>query len=432
MATTTKYQQVYSNGIYHGLPVHGDEHKGLTAIVTGANGISGQHMLRVLGQSSTRWSKIYSVSRRPPAGALAANVTHISVDFLGTPDSIADALRSAGVDRVDHVFFFSYIQVAPEPGQPLWSSAEAMCVKNTELLANFLSALSQASLVPRRVMLQTGAKNYGVHLGPNKVPQEETDPRVLIEPNFYYPQEDYLFEWCARTGAGWNVIRPGPILGAVHDAAINLVFPLAVYAAVSKHVGQPLEFPSDLASWETLQDQSSAMINGYLEEWAVLTDAAKNQAFNAADGSHFTWSQFWPMLADAFGVEWKGPSLDPSQYQVSKLPGEKTPRGYGPQTEFRLRFSLVEWAKRPEVQQAWKEIASEHGLVTTELTKVDEVFSVLEMTLSSALCANMSMDKARSLGFFGTVKSTDSMLKVVEEFVGLKMIPPVGVFAKSA
>lgn len=32
-----------------------------------------------------------------------------------------------------------------------------------------------------------GAKNYGVHLGPSKVPQEESDPRVELEPNFYYP-----------------------------------------------------------------------------------------------------------------------------------------------------------------------------------------------------------------------------------------------------
>ncbi|KAK7552503.1 hypothetical protein IWX49DRAFT_129680 [Phyllosticta citricarpa] len=429
---TTKYHQVYSDGIYHGLPVFGDEHKGLTAMVTGANGISGQHMLRVLGQSSTRWSKIYSVSRRPPPGALPANVTHISVDFLGTPDSIADALRSAGVQHVDHVFFFSYIQVAPEPGQPLWSSgAEAMCVKNTELLANFLSALSHASLIPRRVMLQTGAKHYGAHIGPGKVPQEETDPRVLIEPNFYYPQEDYLFEWCARTGAGWNVARPGPILGAVQDNAINLAFPLAVYAAVSKHLGQPLVYPSDLAAWETLQDQSSAMMNGYLEEWAVLTEAAKNQAFNAADGSHFSWGQFWPKLAEAFGMEWEGPSLDPSQYQVAKLPSEKIPRGYGPQAELHLRFFSVEWAKRPEVQQAWRDIATEHGLVNKELTRVDETFMVLDLTLACAMNSAMSMDKARSLGFFGTVRSTDSMLKVIGDFVDLKMIPPVGVFAKS-
>ncbi|KAK8227317.1 NAD dependent epimerase/dehydratase family protein-like protein [Phyllosticta capitalensis] len=421
-----KTQQVYSNGIYHGLPVHGDEHKDLTAVVTGANGISGQHLLRVLGQSPSRWSKIYSLSRRPPMGTeLPANVTHISVDFLSKPEDIAAVLREAGVTKIDYVFFFSYIQVAPEPGKPLWSNAEAMCVKNTELLANFLSALSVASVIPRRVLLQTGAKNYGVHLGPAKVPQEESDARVLIEPNFYYPQEDYLWDWCKRTGAGWNVARPGPVLGAVQDAAINLMFPLAVYAAVSKHLGQPLEFPGDLSAWEKLQDQSSALMNGYLEEWAVLTPEAENQAFNATDGSHFTYGQFWPKLAAAFGIDWKGPSLDPSQYTVSKLSSETTPRGFGSQPEYRERFSIVGWAKRSDVQQAWREIASKHNLQPQELTDIDRVFSVLEYTLNSAIFCNMSMDKARRLGFFGTVNSCDSMLQVIQEYVDLKMMPPL-------
>lgn len=60
-------QTVYSRGIYHGLPVHDPSIKGLTAIITGANGISGHYMLRVLAQSPERWAKIYCLSRRPPA-----------------------------------------------------------------------------------------------------------------------------------------------------------------------------------------------------------------------------------------------------------------------------------------------------------------------------------------------------------------------------
>jgi N-acetyl-gamma-glutamylphosphate reductase len=60
-------QIVESRGIYHGLPVYDDSLKGLTAIITGANGISGYYMLRVLAQHPERWSKIYCLSRRPPA-----------------------------------------------------------------------------------------------------------------------------------------------------------------------------------------------------------------------------------------------------------------------------------------------------------------------------------------------------------------------------
>lgn len=87
---------VQSKGIYHGLPVYPSSLKGLTAIVTGANGISGYHMVKVLAQSPERWSKIYCLSRRPPAipGGLPANAEFVSVDFLKEPKEIAEVLKS--------------------------------------------------------------------------------------------------------------------------------------------------------------------------------------------------------------------------------------------------------------------------------------------------------------------------------------------------
>lgn len=39
-------QLIHSKSIYHGLPVYPESLQGLTAIVTGANGISGNHMVR--------------------------------------------------------------------------------------------------------------------------------------------------------------------------------------------------------------------------------------------------------------------------------------------------------------------------------------------------------------------------------------------------
>ena len=62
----------------------------------------------------------------------------------------------------DYVFFFSYVQVQPKQGAgALWSDAEEMCRVNGLLLKNFLDALVLARITPRRVMLQTGGKNYG-------------------------------------------------------------------------------------------------------------------------------------------------------------------------------------------------------------------------------------------------------------------------------
>jgi hypothetical protein len=124
-------QIVQSKGIYHGLPVYPPSLKGLTAIITGANGISGNYMLRVLAQDSERWTKIYCLSRRPPAipTGLPKNAEHIALDFLQDSESIAKVLKEKDV-KADYVFFYSYIQTKPKDGGGLWSDAEEMCRVN--------------------------------------------------------------------------------------------------------------------------------------------------------------------------------------------------------------------------------------------------------------------------------------------------------------
>jgi hypothetical protein len=114
-------------------------------------------------------------------------------------------------------------------------------------LRNFLSALPLASLVPSRILLQTGAKNYGVHLGRARTPFLESDPRITLQPNFYYPREDLLFDYCkSHPSTSWNIICPAWIIGAANNAAMNALHPLAVYAAVCAHRNTPLAFPGDL------------------------------------------------------------------------------------------------------------------------------------------------------------------------------------------
>ena len=259
---------------------------------------------------------------------------------------------------------------------------------NTLLLTNFLSSLPLASLHPKRIMLQTGAKNYGGHLGPTKLPQEESDPRVEFEPNFYYPQEDALWEYCRKEKLGWNVLMPGPILGAVPDAAMNAAFPLAVYAAVCKKLGAVFEFPGDSESWQFNCSMSSSMMNAYMEEWAVLTPAADNQKFNAFDGGAFTWEGGWRRIAGWYGVKWKGPEVEEGQ-KLSETQTRFNPRGYSGKGVVRRKFTLVSWAKREDVKRAWGELAGEYGLVERELRDVDRVFAFLDGSLCRPASLNM-------------------------------------------
>lgn len=120
-------------------------------------------MLRVLSQSPERWSKIYCLSRRPPyiPGGLPANAEHIALDFLKSPEEIANVLKERSI-KADYIFFFAYIQADPKPGKGMWSDAKEMVRLNSLLIDNFIGALKIAEIKPKRFMLQTGAKNYGM------------------------------------------------------------------------------------------------------------------------------------------------------------------------------------------------------------------------------------------------------------------------------
>ncbi len=316
-------------------------------------------------------------------------------DLLQNPTVISQKLKERNISA-DYVFFFAYIQPKPQAGGAIWSEADKLVEVNSKgfipraaffasilqylltkvtrvFLNNLLEGLAGASIIPRRILLQLGAKYYGVHLGPTLLPQDERNPRVLLQPNFYYDQEDLLKAFCKRYGCGWNTTRPSYILGAVPDAAMNLAFPLVVYACVQKHLGRPLSTLAILVSWETPLVLSSAMMNSYLSEWAVLTEEARDESFNATDDSPFTWSAFWPHYADYFGLHWEGPGeAQNAELHSGALSTDPPPRGWGPPVTIQYRYTLVDWAKRPEVTAAWSQIAKENNLPVTELVESTE------------------------------------------------------------
>jgi len=90
-------QVVTTKGIFHGLPTYPSSITGLSAVVAGASGISGLHMLRVLSQSPERWSTIYALSRSAPhiPESMAKRVVHVPVDLLKEPEEIAGVLKEA-------------------------------------------------------------------------------------------------------------------------------------------------------------------------------------------------------------------------------------------------------------------------------------------------------------------------------------------------
>ena len=89
------------------------------------------------------------------------------------------------------------------------------------MIRNFIDALQLTGALRgvKRILLVTGAKQYGLHLGRPKNPMVESDPRIDgpgRPPNFYYGQQDVLKEKSAQAGWDWvvtypNDVRPHPV-----------------------------------------------------------------------------------------------------------------------------------------------------------------------------------------------------------------------------
>ena len=242
------------------------------ALVVGASGIVGSAAAEILNNEG--W-QVSGLARKPVA---QPGVAPIAADLLDLP-SLSAAL--AGVNA-SHVFITTWLRQKTE--------AENIRV-NAAMVRNLLDALRPAGSV-RHVALTTGLKHY---LGPfesygkGKLPQtpfREEQGRLDVE-NFYYAQEDQVFDAAHRDGFTWSVHRPHTIIGKAVGAAMNMGTTLAVYATICKVTGRPFRFPGVGVQWNSLTDMTDARLLGRHMLWAATTPAAANQDFQCRQRRHF-------------------------------------------------------------------------------------------------------------------------------------------------
>jgi hypothetical protein len=157
------------------------------------------------------------------------------------------------------------------------------------------------------VALVTGLKHY---LGPFEAyavtkpdtPFREDQPRLPYE-NFYYVQEDILFETADRVGFTWSVHRPHTVIGHAIGNLMNMGVTLAVYGTICRETGRPFVFPGSPEQYEAATDVTDSRILARHLEWAATNPAAHNQALNIVNGDVFRWRRMWGVLADGLGVE---------------------------------------------------------------------------------------------------------------------------------
>jgi nucleoside-diphosphate-sugar epimerase len=241
------------------------------------------------------------------------------------------------------------------------------------MVRNLLAALEGAEGL-RHVALVTGLKHY---LGPFEsyaksrpvTPFREDMPRQP-GPNFYYTQEDELFEAARRRGFTWSVHRAHTIIGYALGNAMNMGVTLAVYATICREAGRPFVFPGSVQQWEGLTDVTDARILARHLEWAASTEDARDQAFNIVNGDIFRWNWLWPQIAADFGIE------------AAPYPGHPSP----------LEPLLA------EAGPVWAEIAAKHQLVEPDLAKLQSAWHT-DMDLGREMEVVTDMTRSRLAGF---------------------------------
>ena len=428
------------SGIYRNLPSFDPSLKGLKALVVGATGISGFNTIRALLDTPDRWSKVYAVSRSPLSEKSLSllsqqqrsRIQHVSVDMTSSAEDIAQALRKAGV-VADYIFYYAYM--SPTSGKSAMDpkTADELVESNVPPFKSFLGSLPIAGIKPNRILLQTGGKSYGVHIGRVRTPLVESDPQPRhLSPNFYYPQEDALRAFCDQhPETKWNMVHPFSIIGAIEHASMNTFMGFGIYAAIQAQRGEPLKFGADFTSWQFEAAHSTARLTGYLSEWAVLEERCANQSFNAQDGGPVSFDRFFHELARWYGVkEVQGPEFDESRLQTTSLAGGKdSPLGYGPPTQVRYSFMLADWARDPVNRSAWEEIMAKSNGKVTENPWDGDGKDFLMADFAYLPFGTASMNKTKRYGFSGFVDTLESVFEMFQEMEKLGSLPPMVVDA---
>jgi len=283
--------------------VDGSQNK---AVVVGALGVIGRYICERLA-AEPDWQVIGLSRRNAPDGP---RYRHITVDLLNADDT---QRKLAELTDVTHVFYAAF-----QASLGNASNFAANVGPNRDMLVNAVSAIDRAAPHLKRVVLVTGTKYYGVHLGRLKTPMRETDPRHG-GPNYYFDQIDWLTSYQREKMWDWVELRPQTLCGFSPGSPMSIMPAIAVYAAISKELGLPLRFPGKPGAYNTNYQvtESTHFANAAL--WAATEPRCANQAFNITNGDYFRWRNLWPKIAAVFNMAAGDPqTISLTQYMADK------------------------------------------------------------------------------------------------------------------
>ena len=351
-----------------------------SALIVGVTGIAGRNLAEHLLDAGG-WT-VHGLARRPETAP--EGVKPVAADLRDA----ASVRRALAGTQPTHVFLTTWSRQATEAEN---------CAVNGAMVRHVLDALGHARDLAH-VALVTGLKHY---LGPfeayarakPETPFREEQPRLPVE-NFYYVQEDEVFAAAARRGFGWSVHRPHTLIGYALGNAMNMGVTLAVLAAICREAGRPFAFPGSPQQHEGISDVTDARLLARHLAWAAVTPAARDQAFNVADGEVFRWRWLWPRLAALYGVE-------PAPYPGHAEPLEGRMRDAGP---------------------VWDRIVERHGLLPNPVERLASWWHT-DADLGRPIEAFTDMSKSRRLGFLDYQETLPSFADVYRRLRAERVVP---------
>lgn len=349
------------------------------ALIVGATGLSGSYTGRLLKENG--WT-IVTLSRGK--ADLDFSDRHIAADLK---DGEATKAALAAAQDVTHVFFCTWSREANE--------AENVRV-NALMIRNLFEGIADAPV--KHAALVTGLKHY---LGSFDdyaqftpyTPFLESSPR-LPGANFYYAQEDVLFEMAKKQGFNWSVHRPHTMIGLVIGNAMNMAVTLAVYASICKHTGRPFVYPGSPEQYNAATDVSDARVVAQQLMWAANTPEAANMPFNTVNGDIFRWTWLWQQIANYFELE------------AAEYPGHPTPLE-------------TQMADAPAI---WSEIVAKHGLQDIPVGKLASWWHS-DADLGRDIECFTDMTNSRVLGYDTYQPTPASFTDVFDALRSQKIIP---------
>jgi nucleoside-diphosphate-sugar epimerase len=351
-----------------------------TALVVGVTGIAGNNSANALVQHGFR---VIGLSRS--AGQQVPGVEQVCADVLD-PASIEAAVTGRAIT---HLVFTTWQR----------QDTEADNVRvNGQMLRNTLDVLGRTTALQHAVLV-TGLKHYlgpfeAYAKSPAETPFRESQERLPYE-NFYYAQEDILFEAADRQGFTWSVHRPHTMIGYALGNAMNMGMTLAVYGSICRATGEPFVFPGSPQQYHGVTDLTDARLLGRHVAWSATEPAARNQAFNTVNGDVFRWRQLWRRLAEGLGIE------------AAEYPGEPTPLA----------------ARMGHADDVWAGLVAEHGLAPHRASELASWWHT-DADLGRTVETFADMGKSRKAGFLDYQDSADSFLDLFGTLRTRKIIPP--------